>query len=57
MIMMGVPSCVTEELLQLDKEVLEASRMTKSNTEKEKLEPTNKVKVVLDREIPHRQIY
>ena len=31
-IMMGVPSCVTEELLRQDKEVLEASRMTKCTT-------------------------
>ena len=34
-IMMGVPSCVTDELLQQDKEALEASRMTKWNTEKD----------------------
>ena len=33
-ILMGVPTCVTEELLLQDKEVLEASRMTKWNTEK-----------------------
>ena len=41
--MMEVPSCVTEELLQQDKEVLEASRMTKWNSEKQKSEPTNMV--------------
>ena len=43
--MMGVPPCVTEELFQQDKEVLETSRMTKWNTEKQKSEPTNMVKV------------
>ena len=46
-IMMGVPACVTEELLLQDKEVIEASRMTKWNTEKKKAEPTNLVKIVL----------
>ena len=46
-IMMGVPSCVTEELLQQDKEVFVASRMTKWNTEKKQAEPTNMMKIVL----------
>ena len=46
-IMMGVPSCVTEELLKQDNEVLEASRMTKWNTEKQKSELTNMIRVVL----------
>ena len=46
-IMMGVLSCVTEELLQQDREVLEASRMTKWNTENQKSGPTNMVKAVL----------
>ena len=46
-IMMGVPSCVTDKLLQQDKEVLEASRMTKWNSEKQMAEPTNMVKIVL----------
>ena len=46
-IMMGVLSCVTEELLQQNKEVLEASRMTKWHTEKQQAEPTHMVKVVL----------
>ena len=46
-ILMGVPSCVIEELLQQDKEILEASRMTKWNTEKQQAEPTNMVKIVL----------
>ena len=45
-IMMGVPSCVSE-LLQQDKDVLEASRMTKWNSDKQKSEPTNMVNVVL----------
>ena len=45
--MLGVSSCITEELLQQDKEVLEASRMTKWNSEKQKSEHTNMVKVVL----------
>ena len=44
-IMIGVPSCVTEELLQQGKEVLEASRMTTWNSEKQKSEPTNMVNV------------
>ena len=44
---MGVPTCVTEELLLQNKEVLEASRMTKWNTEKQQAEPTNMVKIVL----------
>ena len=34
-IMMEVPPCVTEELPQQDRKVLEVSRMTKLNTEKE----------------------
>ena len=34
-ILMGVPTCMTEELLLQDKEVMEASRMTKWNTEKQ----------------------
>ena len=46
-ILMGVPTCVTEELLLQDKEVIEASRMTKWNTEKQQAEPTNLVKIVL----------
>ena len=46
-IMMGVPSCVTEELIRQDKEVLEASRMTKWNTDTQQAETTNMVKVVL----------
>ena len=46
-IMMGVPSCVTEELLRQDKEVLEAFRMTKWNTDTQQAETTNMVKVVL----------
>ena len=46
-IMMGVPSCVTQKLLHRDKDELEASRMTKWNTEKQKSEPTNMVNVLL----------
>ena len=46
-IMMGVPACVTEELLLQDKEVFEAARMTKWNTEKKQAKPTNLVKIVL----------
>ena len=45
-ILMGVPTCVTEELLLQDKEVLKAFRMTKWNTEKQQAEPTNLVKIV-----------
>ena len=46
-IMMGVTTCVTEELLLQDKEVIEAARMTKWNTEKQQAEPTNLVRIVL----------
>ena len=46
-IMMGVPSCVTIELLLQDKDVLEASRMTKWNIEKQQAEPTSMVNIVL----------
>ena len=50
--MMTVPSCVTEELLNQDKEVLEDSRMTKWNTEKQKSD-----KGSTGRETTPRQIY
>ena len=46
-ILMGVATCVTKELLLKNKEVLEASRMTKWNTEKQQAEPTNMVKIIL----------
>ena len=52
---MGVPSYVTEELLQQDKEVIEASRMTKWNSEKQKSEPTKHGKGSTGRETTPRQ--
>ena len=45
-IMIGVPSCVTEELLRQDNEILETSRMTTWNMEKQKSEPTDMAMVV-----------
>ena len=46
-IMMGVPSCITEELLLQDEEVLEASRMTKWIKQTQTTTTTDMMKVVL----------
>ena len=46
-ILMGVPSCITEQLLMQDEEVLEAERMTRWDPTAKLAKPTDMMKVTL----------